>query len=104
MACRLVQSQFVGFLQEYWNIFLVESAEDERGVGIHHTTEETHIIEQDVAVDVGHHHVEYTADVIEYAAISKEHFHIVYTIEQGIVLGILRAPFIDVISHYFLGT
>ena len=98
-----MQSQLICLLQQYRHIFLVETAQNQCAAHIHHAAEEFHVFQQDVAVDVGHHHVEDTAHVVQYTAVSEEYLHVIYAIQYGIVLGILHAPFVDVVAHHILG-
>ena len=98
-----MQSQLICLLQQYRRIFLVETAQNQCAAHIHHAAEEFHVFQQDVAVDVGHHHIEDTAHVVQYAAVSEEYLHVIYAIQYGIMLGILHAPFVDIVAHYILG-
>ena len=52
-SAYFMHSQFFCFLQEYRNIFFIEAAQNQGSADVHHATESAHVVEQNVAVDVG---------------------------------------------------
>ena len=67
----------INALLEWSAIQLNESLADNRLVStittldVHHATESTHVVEQNVAVDVGKNQVENAADVVDYRVSSS---------------------------------
>ena len=95
-----MHSQFFCFLQEYRNVFFVEAAQNQSSADVHHAAESTHVVEQNVAVDVGKNQVENAADVVDYLTVAKEYFHICYAVQHGIMLGIFYAPLVNIVAYH----
>ena len=95
-----MHSQFFCFLQEYRNIFFIEAAQNQGSADVHHATESTHVVEQNVAVDVGKNQVENAAYVVDYLTVAKENFHVSYAVEHGIMLGIFHAPLVNIVAYH----
>ena len=81
-----MHSQFFCFLQEYRNVFFVEAAQNQSSADVHHATESTHVVEQNVAVDVGKNQVENAADVVDYLTVAKEYFLLVTPLSTALCL------------------
>ena len=71
----------------------------------HHAVEGFHILQQDVAVDVGEDNVEDALYMGEDASIAQQDVQIhTHPIEDGIVTGIVGAELVDIVSHNLFGT
>ena len=70
------------------------------GAWCHDATEVLHVVEQDVAVDVGHDEVELSVKTAEDTGITTESGEVVVnTIDNSIMACIVCAPLVDVVAY-----
>lgn len=84
-----------GFGADDGNVFYVKSAHQQAGAGVHPGYVVLHVVQQDVAVDVGNHYVE-RAFVGQAGSVSLADVDAVNVVQSDVLERVAHAPFVDV--------
>ena len=86
---------------EQGTIIFIESAEDELCLGCHDAAEVRHVVEQNVAVDIGEDDIELGGKAAEHTGVAAERCQaVVHTIDDSVVACVVGTPLVNVIAYH----
>ena len=96
-----MESQCLGFLQEHWDIFFIETGKYKPTIGGHHTMVGFHIGKQYVTVDVGKHNIEQSLNMGQHTGIAQIDLHLLsHPIEYCIMTAVVKTELVNVIRYH----